>query len=119
MTVGPMLPEPPPCPEWCAAPAGHAYTGVWEDDGSLRRLHWRPIGSVDANGGPVRVSICAVETNTRGVATVSHAVVSLLTGTQDEDGSYVELEASDAQQLSEMVSHASRRANLAVGGRVS
>lgn len=118
MTVRPLLPAPPPCPEWCVKPAGHPYTGVWEDDGSLRRLHWKPIGMVDANGGLVRVSISAVETNARGVVTVSHAVVSLLTGDEDENGSYVELEAADAQVLSEMVSHASRRANLAVGGTV-
>ena len=80
MVASPPDLAPPPCPEWCAVPAGHPYSAATEDSLALRRLHWRPVGLVSAGGGPVRVSISSVETNRSGAVTLDPPLVTLLTG---------------------------------------
>lgn len=100
----------PACPRWCAVAAGHPYSAGTEDGLSLRRLHWQPVGLLDTEGGPVRVSIASVETNTSGGVALGATIVSLLTGVGDDDGSYVELTPDDAEHLSEVLAEAARLA---------
>ena len=117
-TVVAMVPTPPDltppiCPPWCAAGDGHPYSPATEDGQSLKRLHWQPVGLVHAGGGPVGVSIAAVETNTNGAVESAPSVVSVLTGVGGDHGSYVEMTPDDARHLSELLAEAAR---LAEGG---
>lgn len=101
---------PPACPPWCAVAAGHPYSAATEDGLSRKRLHWQPVGLLDVEGGPVRVSIAAVETNTGGAVALGRTIVSVLTGGEGEDGSYVEMTPDDAGHLSELLAGAARLA---------
>lgn len=99
---------PPNCPPWCVVAPGHAYSALTEDGLSLKRLHWQPVGLVDAGGGPVRVSIASVETNMRGVVALSETFVSVLTGVRGDDVPYVEMTPDEAVQLGELLAEAAR-----------
>lgn len=102
---------PPACPPWCAVAAGHPYSAATEDGLSLKRLHWHPVGLLDTGGGPVRVSIASVETNTSGVVALGTTIVSVLTGIESDSGSSsVEMTPDDASHLSELLATAARLA---------
>lgn len=98
------------CPRWCAVAAGHPYSAATEDGLSLKRLHLQPVGLLHTEGGPVRVSIASVETNTSGVVAMGTTIVSVLTGIRGDDGSYVELTSDDAGHLSEFLADPARLA---------
>ena len=93
---------------WCAAPSGHPYSAATEDSLSLRRLHWQPQGLVAAGGGPIRVSVSSVETNRSGAVTLDPPLVTLLTGIEAEDRSYVEMPPETALRLCELLAEAAR-----------
>jgi len=112
MVASPPDLAPPPCPEWCAVPAGHPYSAATEDSLALRRLHWRPVGLVSAGGGPVRVSISSVETNRSGTVTLDPPLVTLLTGVGAEGGSYVEMPPESALRLSGLLAEGARVAEV-------
>lgn len=118
VAVDPSTPDltPPSCPPWCAVAVGHPYSAATEDGSSLKRLHWQPVGLVHAEGGPVRVSIAAVETNTSGVVALGTTIVSMLTGIGGDDGSYVEMTPGDAGHLSDLLAEAARHARGEQGG---